>query len=89
MNNRIPRVNPSPRLAYLTPVCVFVDDEFIPRSTEHLAWPLQDIVSLRGFIIARTMHNNIFLQTPPLLCNINILHNITSDCTPHPILRCF
>jgi len=28
------------------------------------------------------LHNNIFLQTPPLLCNI--LHNITSYCTPPP-----
>jgi len=28
------------------------------------------------------LHNHIFLQTPPLLCNI--LHNITSYCTPPP-----
>ena len=36
------------------------------------------------------LHNNIFLQTPPLLCNI--LHNITSYCTLPPkfevFLRC-
>ena len=35
-------------------------------------------------------NNNIFLQTPPLLCNI--LHNITSYCTSSPnfevFLRC-
>jgi len=49
------------------------------------SWPLQNIVSLRGFIAQQC-----FLQTPPLLCNI--LHNITSYCTPPPnfevFLRC-
>ena len=49
-------------------------------------WPLQDIVSLRGFIAQL-----YFLQTPPLLCNI--LYNITSYCSPPPnfevFLRCF
>ena len=70
------QLEPTPQLRWELCVCA---------GARH--WPLQDIVSLRGFIA-----HNIFFANTPLLCNCNILHNITnitSYCTLPPKLVVF